>query len=372
MATGSPGGPCIGLISGTSADAIDAALVDFGSGAPRLVAGLAHPWPARVRRRLLAVATGDGSVHLDELGTLDGAVADCFADAALALMARTGLAATAVSAIGSHGQTVWHRPGAQPPFTVQLGDPSRIAERTGCTVVADFRRRDLAAGGQGAPLMSAFHAALLASSGDDLAVLNLGGIANLTLLPAGGGAVLGFDTGPASCLLDDWALRHTGQPCDLDGALAARGRVDAALLARLLAEPWFALPAPKSTGREVFNPAWLEARLPGPARPEDVQATLVALTARTVSEALRRHAPNTATVVACGGGVHNPVLMAALAQALAPARLLDCGAYGIDPDYVEAAGFAWLARRTLDGLPGNLPSVTGARGPRILGGIYRA
>ncbi|MBX3725047.1 MAG: anhydro-N-acetylmuramic acid kinase [Xanthomonadales bacterium] len=359
-------------MSGTSADAIDAALVEFASGAPRLVAAHGHPWPARVRRRLLAVATGDGAVHLDDLGTLDGEVAECFADAALALMRVAGITAAAVAAIGSHGQTIWHRPGAHPPFTLQLGDPSRIAERTGCTVVADFRRRDLAAGGQGAPLMSAFHAVVLGRAGQDVAVLNLGGIANLTLLPAGGTPVLGFDTGPASCLLDDWARRHTGQPYDRDGALASRGRVDRELLARLLAEPWFALPAPKSTGREVFNPAWLDARLPARAAPEDVQATLVALTAQTVAEALRRHAPDTTTVIACGGGVHNPVLMAALARAVAPARLLDSGASGIDPDYVEAIGFAWLARRTLDGLPGNLPSVTGARGPRILGGIYPA
>lgn len=372
MATGAAGGPCIGLISGTSADAIDAVLVDFPAAVPRLLAARTHPWPQPLRQRLLAVATGSGQVHLDELGTLDGAVADCFAQAALALMADAGIAAGEVAAIGSHGQTVWHRPGARPPFTLQLGDPSRIAEATGCAVVADFRRRDLAAGGQGAPLMSAFHAAVLAATDRDQAVLNLGGIANLTLLPAAGTPVLGFDTGPASCLLDEWALRHCGEPFDRDGALAARGRVDAGLLARLLDDPWFALPAPKSTGREVFNAAWLDARLPARAEPADVQATLVALTAATVAQALRRQAPATARVIACGGGVHNPVLMAALRQALAPAALDDSRAIGLDPDYVEAIGFAWLARRTLDGLPGNLPSVTGARGPRILGGIYPA
>lgn len=372
MAAGAAGRSCIGLISGTSADAIDAVLVDFGAPTPSLRAALAHPWPEAVRQRLLALATGDGVVRLDELGTLDASVADCFAEAALAVMARAGIDARQVAAIGSHGQTVWHRPGARPPFTLQLGDPSRIAERTGCTVVADFRRRDLAAGGQGAPLMSAFHAAVLGPAGDDMAVLNLGGIANLTLLPAGDGPVLGFDTGPASCLLDDWARRHTGQPYDRGGALAARGQVDAGLLARLLADPWFALPAPKSTGREVFNPAWLEARLAADPDPASVQATLVELTATTVAQALRRQAPATGTVVACGGGVHNPVLMAALAKALAPARLSASDAFGIDPDYVEAMGFAWLACRTLDGLPGNLPSVTGAQGPRVLGGIYPA
>ena len=364
----------LGLISGTSADAIDAALVDFSSPTPHLVSASATPYPASLHSDLLTLAQGDGNTSLDAFGALDHAVADAFADAAVALLARAGIPASDVSAIGSHGQTVWHRPYADRPFTLQLGDPSRIAERTGCRVVADFRRRDIAAGGQGAPLMSAFHAAILSSTEDDRAVLNLGGIANLTRLPAHpDAAVIGFDTGPASGLLDAWAQRHLGTAYDRDGAFAARGQVDEALLDRMLDEPYFSRPAPKSTGREVLNLTWLE-RHPGSREldPADVQATLVALSVRTIADALRREAPDTRHVFACGGGVHNPLLMRALAIALAPITLATTAALGVDPDYVEAMGFAWLARETLAGRPNNLASVTGARGPRVLGGIYPA
>lgn len=366
--------PYLGLISGTSADAIDAALVDFDGPHPRQLAAAATPYPAALRASLLGLAQGDGRTTLDALGELDAAVAEVFADAALALLQAAGMSPAEVTAIGSHGQTIWHRPEAARPFTLQLGDPSRIAERTSCTVVADFRRRDVAAGGQGAPLMPAFHAGLLGRRDADCAVLNLGGIANLTLLPAEGDRpVRGFDTGPASGLLDAWAVRHLGAPFDLDGRFAASGLVDSALLARLLSDPWFARAAPKSTGREVFNLDWVAARLDNvPIAAADVQATLVALTAQTVADALRREAPQTRHVFACGGGVHNPALMAALAAALDPIHLHTTALVGIDPDYVEAMGFAWLARETLAGRAGNLPAVTGARGPRILGGIYRA
>jgi anhydro-N-acetylmuramic acid kinase len=364
----------LGLISGTSADAIDAVAVRFDNGQPTPLAALALPWPPALRRQLLALAQGDGGTTLDALGDLDQAVADAFADAAAAVMAQAGLEPGAVAAIGSHGQTVWHRPYAARPFTMQLGDPSRIAERSGCRVVADFRRRDIAAGGQGAPLMSAFHAAVLAAPGEQRAVLNLGGIANLTVLPADPAQpVRGFDTGPASALLDAWAQRHLDAPIDRDGAFAAGGTVVPALLDALLAEPWFALPAPKSTGREVLNLDWLARHGDLAAlAPADVQATLVELSARTIAQALQREAPGTARVLACGGGVHNPVLMAALARALAPAALASTAAHGVDPDYVEATGFAWLARETLAGRSSNLPTVTGARGPRVLGGIYPA
>lgn len=364
----------LGLISGTSADAIDAALVDFTGPSPRLVAASAKPYSASLRTDLLTLAQGDGVTSLDAFGALDQLVADAFADAANALLTDNGIDPTAIAAIGSHGQTVWHRPYAERPFTLQIGDPSRIAERTGCRVVADFRRRDIAAGGQGAPLMSAFHAAVLSSRHEDRAVLNLGGIANLTRLPAHPDApVLGFDTGPASGLLDAWAMRHLGTQYDEGGAFAARGRVDERLLAELMTEPYFARPAPKSTGREVLNLTWLERhRGVEDLDPEDVQATLVELSARTIADALRREASDTRTVFTCGGGVHNPVLMSALANALAPTVLATTAALGIDPDYVEAMGFAWLARETLVGRPNNLASVTGARGPRVLGGVYSA
>lgn len=364
----------VGLISGTSADAIDAAVVEFTSGTPRLIAAQATPYPGELCRQLLELAQGDGRTSLDELGRLDAQVAASFADAANGAIEAAGAQPGDIAAIGSHGQTIWHRPGGEHPFTLQIGDPSRIAEITGCTVVADFRRRDMAAGGQGAPLMPAFHAAVLAATGEARAVLNLGGIANLTLLAADASMpVRGFDTGPASCLLDAWSLRHRGEPLDRGGAFASQGRCIDALLETLIADPYFVLPAPKSTGREVFNLAWLDRHVGASAlNAADVQATLVELTARSIAEALRREAPRTHQVFACGGGVHNPVLMAALSRHLAPAELSSTAVLGVDPDYVEAMGFAWLARETLAGRPGNLPAVTGARAPRILGAIYPA
>ncbi len=368
-----PDGLYLGLISGTSADAIDVALVDFQADAPRLLAARAHHWPEELRQTLLCLAQGDGQTALDPLGDLDAAVAEVFADAANRLLAEAGVAASAVRALGSHGQTIWHRPYARRPFTLQIGDPARIAELTGCTVVADFRRRDIAAGGQGAPLMSAFHRAVFTDAGEDRAVLNLGGIANLTLLPADAGkAVIGFDTGPASGLLDAWAQVHLGRRFDEDGRFAAQGRCRDELLAILLRDPYFALPAPKSTGREVLNLTWLHQRADVGGLPAaDVQATLLQLTVRTVTEALRREMPGAQRVFACGGGVRNPALMRALTEAIAPTALETTAALGVDPDYVEAMGFAWLARQTLAGQPGNLPSVTGARGSRILGAIHQ-
>jgi anhydro-N-acetylmuramic acid kinase len=255
---------------------------------------------------------------------------------------------------------------------MQLGDPNLIAERTGITTVADFRRRDVAAGGHGAPLLPALHAALLASPTESRAVLNLGGIANLTLLPTTG-AVRGFDTGPANALLDAWCQRHTGAAFDADGAFAARGQVDVALLEALRSDPWFALPPPKSTGREQFHLAWLDARAGGSSRrPEDVQATLLALTAHSIADALLSAQPDTRRLLACGGGVHNPRLLLAISRQLPGMIVESTAAHGVDPDLVEAMGFAWLARQTLAGRPGNLPSVTGARGPRVLGAIHLA
>lgn len=372
----------LGLMSGTSADGIDAALVDFADAArPRLLHGLTFPWPADLQRQLVALGQSDAPLTLDGFGALDARVGACFAEAARTALEDSGIAATRVAAIGSHGQTLRHRPHGcpahgGPPFTLQLGDPSLLAERTGIAVVADFRSRDVAAGGQGAPLLPALHAALLCSDTEDRAVLNLGGIANLTLLPRGAGAnptlVRGFDTGPANALMDAWCQRHTGQPFDREGAFATSGRVDRPLLERLLDEPYFALPAPKSTGRDQFHLDWVQARLAGTESAADVQATLLALTTRTVADALGAAHPAATRVIACGGGVHNPALMAALAAALPGCVVESSAAHGLDPDFVEAIGFAWLARQTALGLPGNLPSVTGAAGPRILGAIYPA
>ena len=353
-----------------------AALVRFeGEGRAlrcQLMHGRTFAWDEATRTRLVALGQGADTVSLDALGALDATVALAFADAARALLQDAGVPRGRVRAIGSHGQTIRHRPQADPPFTWQLGDGNVIAERSGIDTVADFRRRDVAAGGQGAPLMPAFHAALLGSPQEDRAVLNLGGIANFTLLPVGG-EVRGFDTGPANALMDAWCERHTGRAYDADGAFAASGQVDAALLARLLADPWFALLPPKSTGREHFHLDWLQARIGETVLPPaDVQATLLDLTARTVADALQMTQPDTRRVLVCGGGVRNAVLMARLAAYLPQAIVESTAMHGLEPDYVEAMGFAWLARETLAGRPGNLPAVTGASGRRILGTVFPA
>ena len=366
----------LGLISGTSADGIDAALVRFedsptGLGC-ELVHGRTFAWDPALRAQWVALGQGADNVSLDGLGSLDGLAARAFADAASALLEEAGVPRGRVRALGSHGQTIRHRPHADPPFTWQLGDGNVIAERSGIDTVADFRRRDVAAGGHGAPLMPAFHAALLGSLQEDRAVLNLGGIGNFTLLPRVGD-VRGFDTGPANALMDAWCAHHTGRAYDAGGAFAASGHVDAALLARLLAEPWFALAPPKSTGREQFHLDWLQARMGEVTiSPADVQATLLELTARTVADALQITQPATRRVLVCGGGVHNAVLMARLAAHLPQAVVESTAAHGLDPDYVEAMGFAWLARETLAGRSGNLPAVTGAVGRRVLGVVYPA
>lgn len=362
----------LGLISGTSADGIDVALTSFDP-APRLHAALTRPYPDALHRRILDLAQGDGRIAVDELGALDVEIAQAFATAANALLARENVAPSAITALGSHGQTVRHRPLQAPPYTLQLGDANVIAELTGITTVADFRRRDMAAGGQGAPLAPAFHSAMLPRDGRARVVLNLGGIANITLLPGEPMApVLGFDTGPASCLLDAWAQQQLGTAFDADGAFAARGTINTDLLARLLDDSYFTAPPPKSTGREVFHLAWLQQRLHGSAiTPADVQATLVALTARSIAGAVRAHARDASAMLVCGGGVHNPVLMKAVAEAVTPIAVASTASLGIDPDFVEAMLFAWLARERMAGRAvAALSAVTGARGARVLGSVY--
>ena len=358
----------LGLISGTSADGIDAALVRF---TPRLdvVAARTFPYADDMRTRIVALARDAAVIKLDDLGRLDVEIAQRFADAALSLLREAGHQTGDITAIGSHGQTVCHRSTGPIPFTLQLGDPNVIAECTGIVTIADFRRADVAAGGQGAPLLPALHAALLADASTPRAILNLGGIANLTLLIPDK-PVIGFDTGPANCLMDAWSMRVRGAPRDEGGTWARSGRVDTSLLERLLADPYFAAAPPKSTGREYFNLDWLDARLPPRIDPADVQATLLCLSTRGIADALRAHAPGIREVYACGGGVHNDALMDALCVEPPGAKFDTTAALGLDPDFVEAAGFAWLARARLENLPGNLPSVTGARGPRVLGGVY--
>jgi anhydro-N-acetylmuramic acid kinase len=368
----------LGLISGTSADGIDVALATFGR-RPRLIAGITHPYAPRVRERIITLSQSESRIALDEIGTLDVDIGRAFGEAAQKLLKRERIAPADIRAIGSHGQTLRHRPLGAAPYTLQLGDPNVIAELTGITTIADFRRRDVAAGGHGAPLAPAFHAAMLGHTGRTRIVLNLGGIANVTILPGNRKQALrGFDTGPASCLLDAWVEQHLDQPYDKNGAFAASGRVDATLLARLKTEPYFSAPPPKSTGRDLFHLEWLRGHLRGLAlSPRDVQATLVALSAQTIAEAIREHAKDVQDVLVCGGGVHNAALMNAIAAALAPPLsstlipVASIATLGVDPDYVEAMTFAWLARERLARRPlADVPGVTGARGARVLGGVY--
>jgi anhydro-N-acetylmuramic acid kinase len=360
----------LGLISGTSMDAIDAALVDFDVAPPKIIATSATPFDPALKRRISALIDHADRVALDEVGQIDVELGRAFARASLALMQSAGVGPSQITAIGSHGQTLRHRPDLPAAFTWQIGDPNILAEMTGVSVVADFRRRDVAAGGQGAPLLPVFHDQVFRSDSEDRVVANLGGIANITIL-ARNSSVTGFDTGPANRLLDAWISQHQGKDFDADGAWAASGRIDQTLLRELLDEPYFRLPPPKSTGRELFNMPWLENKLGLFSRePRDVQATLQQFTAATVAAAVRQYAPG-ASLYLCGGGAHNLGLLNALAALIAPNRVASTAALGLDPDYVEAVAFAWFAMRTLEGLTSSAGSVTGAKGARILGGIYR-
>lgn len=376
----------MGLMSGTSLDGADGVLVDFDPPVPRVMASASVPFPATFRAELLALNTaGHNELHRAALAA--NQLAMVYAQVVHALLAqagRQGITTGQVRAIGAHGQTVRHRPqefgdealggGSEAGYTLQLNNPALLAELTGLDVVADFRTADLAAGGQGAPLVPAFQHAVFAQPERDVAVLNIGGISNLTLLPAHGGPVTGFDCGPGNALMDFWCLQHTGQPYDALGAWAASGAMLPGLLARLLAAPYFAKAPPKSTGRDLFNPEWLAGQLSGPevSAPQDVQATLTALTAQACARDLMRHAPRTTELLVCGGGAFNDELMRQLALALPGVNVQPTTAHGLPPMQVEAAAFAWLARAWHHRQPGSLPAVTGARGPRVLGALYLA
>jgi len=360
----------LGLISGTSMDAIDAALVDFDAAPLRIIATSATAFAPDLKRRISALIDHADRVALDDVGQIDTELGRAFAQAALALMQSAGIDSRRVTAIGSHGQTLRHRPDLAAPFTWQIGDPNTLAERTGISVVADFRRRDVAAGGQGAPLLPVFHDLVFRADGEDRVIANLGGIANITILKRDS-SVTGFDTGPANRLLDAWIAQHQGKEFDAKGAWAASGQVDETLLRELLDEPYLRLAPPKSTGRELFNLPWLQNKLGlFSRRPQDVQATLQQFTAATLAAAVRQYAPGAALYV-CGGGAHNPALLNAIAALIAPNRVATTAALGLDPDFVEAVAFAWFAKRTLEGLTSSAGGVTGAKGARILGGVYR-
>ena len=364
-------GHFIGVMSGTSLDGIDVVLAAINESVVAQQASLSYPIPVAIKEDILAICQGQ-TLTLSQLGQLDTRLGRLFADAVLALMRQENVQPTDIVAIGCHGQTVWHEPTGEAPNTLQIGDNNQIAAHTGVTVVGDFRRRDMALGGQGAPLVPAFHHSLLAHPVERRMVLNIGGIANLSLL-APGVPVRGYDTGPGNMLMDAWIWRQCGKPYDKDAQWASEGKVLLALLQNMLSDPWFALPAPKSTGREYFNYGWLErhlARFQG-LRPQDVQATLAELTAVTIAEQVLLSG-GCERLLVCGGGARNPLLMARLAALLPGTEVSTTDAAGISGDDMEALAFAWLAWRTMSGLPGNLPSVTGACEATVLGAIFPA
>ncbi|ARP96584.1 anhydro-N-acetylmuramic acid kinase [Bordetella genomosp. 13] len=359
----------IGLMSGTSTDGVDGVLVSLQAGTrPALHASVSLDMPAELRDELLAL-NRSGADELARGALAGNALARLYAQAVAELLEQSGLPASSVTAVGAHGQTVRHRP--ELGYTLQLNAPALLAELTGIDVVADFRSRDVAAGGQGAPLVPPFHAAMFGGT-QPRAVLNLGGIANLTLLDDG--PPRGFDTGPANMLLDAWCRQHTGLAYDNEGRWAATGSVDAGLLRHLIdSEPWFSLPPPKSTGRDLFDTAWLSQRLHAygadSLAPADVQATLQRLTARTVADALQATLPHARDVLVCGGGARNTGLINDLADCLQrPVHPTD--SEGVPAQWVEALAFAWLAQAHVDRVPASVPAVTGARGARILGALY--
>ncbi|WP_460133591.1 anhydro-N-acetylmuramic acid kinase [Pseudomonas sp. S1_E04] len=359
----------IGVMSGTSLDGLDIALIDQSS-AINLIATHYTPMPTALRAELLSLCTS-GPDEIARSAIAQQHWVTLAAQGIHTLLEQHKLKPQHIRAIGSHGQTIRHEPAQG--FTVQIGNPALLTELTGITVISDFRSRDVAAGGQGAPLVPAFHEALFGESTGNRAVLNVGGFSNLSLIETGK-PVAGFDCGPGNVLLDAWINLQHGEHFDRDGQWASSGRVEPQLLHALLGDPFFLTKGPKSTGREVFNLQWLQqhlGRLPE-FQPEDVQATLLELTALTIVEALQTAQPQTETLLVCGGGAHNSTLMKRLAALLPSTQVSSTATYGVDPDWVEAMAFAWLAHCCLEGIAANRPSVTGARGPRILGAIYPA
>ncbi|KJY83714.1 anhydro-N-acetylmuramic acid kinase [Vibrio galatheae] len=362
----------IGVMSGTSLDGIDTALVSIKADQVQLVASHDYPIPASLKQRLLDISLGQ-STSLVEIGELDHLLGKLYAQAVAALLAKSGYSAEQITAIGNHGQTVFHQPNGDTPFTTQLGDANIIAALTGIDTIADFRRKDIALGGQGAPLVPAFHQAIFSSTDSSVVVLNIGGIANISVLRPEQ-TVIGYDTGPGNMLMDAWCVKHTAQPYDKDAEFAKRGNLSQGLLTKLLNEPYLTLRAPKSTGRELFNLPWLETILSEfTLRAEDVQRTLCEYSAQTIANEVKQFSLGTSPeLLVCGGGVHNPLLIQRLAQLLPDWQVMPTDAKGVDSNNMEAMAFAWLAYRRMHNLPSNLPEVTGASKAVSLGVMYFA
>jgi len=362
----------IGLMSGTSLDGADSVIVKLENQRCQVIQQQFTPYPAALKHMLLALHN-PGHNELESMARTGNQLATLYAENIEALLKKACLHPKAIRAIGCHGQTIRHRP--EWGFTLQIGNPALLAELTGIDVVADFRSRDIAAGGHGAPLVPAFHAAMFSSAEKHRVVLNIGGIANLTNLPATGGNIIGFDTGPGNMLMDAWINKHQGRDYDRQGTWAASGSILPDLLHRMLSDSFFASQPPKSTGRDTFNLAWLEQllhQIKDKPRPQDVQRTLLELTAVSIAMAVTQHCGNVDELYVCGGGAYNNALMQRLRQLLQPVPIALSDTLGLAANAVEAAAFAWLAKQTLHGLPGNLPAVTGACGPRILGAVYAA
>ena len=361
----------IGLMSGTSIDGIDACLVDFTDNKFKLIASHYQTYPATTHD-LLAQVIQAKQLSLSDLARLDHELAILNSQAVNNLLKESQHEASDIQAIGYHGQTVFHEPNGDHPNSIQLGDPDVLVTKTGITTVADFRRMDMAVGGEGAPLAPAFHQFLFRSETEDRAILNIGGIANLTLLPADlNKPVTGFDTGPGNCLLDEWSALHKNQPYDKNGGWAKQGRLSHRILNALLDDPYFARATPKSTGREYFHLDWLKQKTElSSLDANDVQATLANLTVTTIAQALQQHAPKTKQLFVCGGGAHNAFLLSLLEEQLDGIKVSTTEELGLAPDWVEACAFAWLARQRMLQLPGNIPSVTGATKPVVLGALY--
>lgn len=358
----------IGIMSGTSLDGVDAVLADFGPSPPSLLYTFYLAYGEDLRSRLLDLNHSDYD-ELHRAAMLGNELARHYAGAVAGLLDKCGIKPQEVAAIGCHGQTVRHSPESGRGYTIQLCNAALLVELTGITVVADFRSRDIAAGGQGAPLVPAFHQVLFKDPRVHRVIANIGGISNLTsLVPTG--EVAGFDCGPGNIMMDAWCLRHTGRSYDENGAWAGSGKIIPRLLEKLLALPFFSIPPPKSTGREVFNLDWLESCLSGAEEPVDVQSTLLQLTVAGIADAVLTHFPKAEEIYLCGGGARNAQLVARLRTALPGRKVELTDRFGIDADWLEAFAFAWLARQVLLGVPASLPSVTGARGARLLGAIY--
>lgn len=358
-------------MSGTSVDGIDAVIVDLSNDNIQLIDQLCHPFADELTASIQHIIQHPNAISLDSLGALDIALGHAYADAVNALLKQANIDASNVTAIGNHGQTLRHQPDTELPFSLQIGNAAVIAERTNITTVADFRSRDIAAGGQGAPLVPAFHKTIFASDEESRVVLNIGGIANITILD--GDKLQGFDTGPGNTLMDAICQHYADNPYDANGKLAAQGTVNQELLNALLAHPYFEQTPPKSTGRKLFNLEWLQSHLLDveTIHENDLLATLSSLSALTISNDIQRYAPNCQSVLVCGGGAHNKHLIQQIQEQLnCPVESTEN--YGLSPDWVEAAAFAWLAKQTIEGQAGNLPSATGAQGERILGSICPA